>query len=81
MLLKNFIVTLAAGVATPTDTGDSNPLYRKATQGSDYKIGSGNVGTIYSISGSKYNNTGKSSIYNIGNYQGIALGTGTTPPA
>ena len=80
MLLKNFIVTLAAGVATPTDTGDSNPLYRKTTLGRDYKIGSGNANTIYSVSGSQYSNTASSSIYNIGEYKGIALGTGTTPP-
>ena len=80
MLLKNFIVSLAAGVAAPTDTNDSNPLYIKTTYGSDYKIGNGNAGVIYSVSGSRYNNTGKSSIYDIGAFKGIALGTGTTPP-
>ena len=80
MLLKNFIVTLAAGIATPNDSGNSNPLYRKTTLGSDYKISNGRVDAICSISGSQYNNTAKSSIYNIGAYKGIALGTGTTPP-
>lgn len=80
MLLKNFIVSLASGVAAPTDNGDSNPLFRKTTAGTGYKVSDANANIIYSISGSKYNNTGSSSIYTIGDYRGIALGTGTTPP-
>lgn len=79
MLLKNFIVSLASGVATPTTTSDSNPLYRKTTQGNDYRINSGSLSSIYSVSGSIYNTKG-SSIDTIGRYRGIVLGTGTTPP-
>lgn len=81
MLLKNFIVSLASGVAAPTDSGDGNPLYLKSTEGSGYKIYSGSVGTIYSVSGSSYNNEAKAySINTVGRYKGIVLGTGTTPP-
>ena len=81
MLLKNFIVSLASGVAAPITDSDSNPLYRKATTGDDYKISSGNISSLYSMSGSVYDNTnGSNGITNVGNYRGIALGTGTTPP-
>ena len=81
MLLKNFIVSLASGLATPTTRDDSNPLYRKTTTGIDTKISNGNIDTIYSLSGSFYSNTtGNSSINSIGFFKGIVLGTGTTPP-
>ena len=81
MLLKNFIVSLASGVATPTTNSSSNPLYRRTTTGFDYKISSGNTGTIYSLSGSFYSNTtGSTNINSIGYFKGIVLGTGTTPP-
>lgn len=81
MLLKNFIVSLASGVASPTDSGDGNPLYRKSTFGTEYKINTGSVGTIYSVSGSSYNNTANNySINSVGCYQGIVLGTETTLP-
>ena len=81
MLLNNFIVSLASGVAAPTTRGSSNPLHRQSTAGPTFKISSGTVDTINSISGSLYSNTANnSSITHIGGYQGIALGTGTTPP-
>ena len=81
MLLKNFIVSLASGVATPTTSDTSNPLYRKTTTGQNCKISNGNMDSIYSISGSFYSNTtGGSNINSIGFFKGIVLGTGTTPP-
>ena len=81
MLLKNFIISLASGVAAPTTSSSSNPLYRKSTTGNKFKISSGNADPIYSMSGSLYSNTANnSSITRIGEYKGIALGTGTTPP-
>lgn len=81
MLLKNFIVQLAAGVAAPVASQSSNPLYLKTTIGTEYKIRSGTVDVIYSVSGSVYNNTtGANGIDSFGYYKGIALGTGTTPP-
>lgn len=81
MLLKNFIVSLASGVATPTTTNSSNPLFRKATTGTGYQIRSGSMSTIYSVSGSVYSNTtGSNGIDTIGTCKGIVLGTGTTPP-
>ena len=42
MLLKNFIVLIASGVAIPITSSSSNPLYVKATTGKDYKIRSYN---------------------------------------
>ena len=83
MLLKNFIVSIASGVATPTTSdSSSNPLFRKATTGTGYQIRSGSISTIYSASGSAYNNTtGSNGIDTTGKYKGIVLGTGTTPPA
>ena len=80
MLLKNFIVSLASGVAAPTTDGSSNPLYRKTTQGNDLQIRSGSLGDIYSVSGSIYNTKSSNGISTIGRYRGIVLGTGTTPP-
>lgn len=81
MLLKNFIVSLACGVATPTTTSSSNPLFLKTTAGNEYKINSGTMSTIYSASGSTYNNTANGyEASGIGVYKGIVLGTGTTPP-
>lgn len=81
MLLKNFIVSLASGVATPTTTNSSNPLFRKATTGTGYQIRSGSTSTIYSISGSIYSDTtGINGIDTIGICKGVVLGTGTTPP-
>lgn len=81
MLLKNFIVSLATGVAAPTSDGSDNPLYLKSTTGSEYKISNGSASVIYSVSGSKYSNTtGTNGIDTLGSYKGIVLGTGTTPP-
>ena len=81
MLLKNFIVSLASGVASPVTTKSSNPLFRKATTGTEYQIRSGMGDTIYSISGSLYSNTtGANGIGTVGTCKGIVLGTGTTPP-
>ena len=80
MLLKNFIVLIASGVAAPMTSSSYNPLYMKATTGNDYKVRSSN-GSIESASGSVYNNTtGPSGIATFGCFKGIALGTGTTPP-
>lgn len=82
MLLKNFIVSLASGVAAPTTNNSTNPLFRKATTGTGYQIRSGSVDTIHSISGSFYSNTtGSNGIDTPGVCKGIVLGTGTTPPA
>ena len=81
MLLKNFIVSLASGVAAPITNGPSNPLYRKTTQGDNFQIHSGSLSDIYSVSGSIYNTKGSNGINTIGRYRGIVLGTGTTPPA
>lgn len=80
MLLKNFIISLASGVAAPFTNGDGNPLYRKTTQGDDFQIRSGSLNDIYSAPGSIYNTKGSNGISGIGRYRGIALGTGTTPP-
>ena len=81
MLLKNFIVSLASGVAAPITSSSSNPLYRKATTGTNYQIQTGYIDTIYSISGSRYSNTtGSNGIDTAGKYKGIVLGTGTTSP-
>ena len=80
MLLKNFIVSLASGVAVPTTNGSSNPLFRKTTQGDDFQIKSGSLSEIYSVSGSIYNTKGSNGIATVGRYRGIVLGTGTTPP-
>lgn len=80
MLLKNFIVSLASGVATPTTNDSSNPLFRKTTQGDSFQIRSGSLADIYSVSGSIYNTKGSNGIQTIGHYRGIVLGTGTTPP-
>lgn len=81
MLLKNFIISLASGVATPTTTNSTNPLFRKATTGAGYQIRSGSMSTIHSVSGSAYNNTtGSNGIDTTGIYKGVVLGTGTTPP-
>lgn len=80
MLLKNFIVSLASGVATPITNNSSNPLFRKTTQGDNFRISSGSVSSIYSVSGSIYNTKGSTGIDTIGRYRGIVLGTGTTPP-
>lgn len=80
MLLKNFIISLASGVATPFTANSSNPLFRKATTGTEYKIKSGSLSSIYSISGSMYNTKDVNGIETAGCYKGIVLGTGTTPP-
>lgn len=81
MLLKNFIVSLASGIATPVTSSSSNPLSRRTTMGRSYKINSGVGSSVYSISGSRYSNTtGSNSIDTVGVYRGIVLGTGTTPP-
>lgn len=81
MLLKNFIVSLASGIAAPTTSSSHNPLYRKSTKGIEYKITNGDIGALYSMSGSMYSNeVGSDGISTIGPYRGIALGTGTTPP-
>ena len=82
MLLKNFIVSLASGVAAPVSNDSSNPLYRKTTTGTEFRIKNGSVSSIYSVSGSAYSNeTGSNAIDTVGKYKGIVLGTGTTPPA
>ena len=81
MLLKNFIVSLATGVAAPVTNNSYNPLYLKATTGSKYKIRSGGSESIRSISGSLYSNTTDTNgIDSPGFCKGIVLGTGTTPP-
>lgn len=81
MLLKNFIVSLATGVAAPTTSDSPNPLYVKTTIGTECKIRSGSASHIYSMSGSVYSNTtGSNGIQGLGAYKGIVLGTGTTPP-
>lgn len=80
MLLKNFIVSLASGIATPTTNGDGNPLYRKTTQGKNLQIRTGDLSDIYSVSGSIYNTEGANGINTVGRFRGIVLGTGTTPP-
>ena len=79
MLLKNFIVSLASGVATSASNNSSNPLYRKTTYGNNYKINEGSLSSIDSVSGSIYNTKGSNGIATIGRYRGIVLGTGTTP--
>ena len=80
MLLKNFIISLASGVAAPITNASSNPLRLKTTLGSESRIRSGND-SIKSVSGSVYDNTtGANGIDTSGYYKGIALGTGTTPP-
>ena len=80
MLLKNFIVLIASGVAAPITSSSSNPLYVKATTGNNYKIRSYND-SIKSTSGRLYNNTtSDNGIDTFGYFKGIALGTGTTPP-
>ena len=80
MLLRNFIISLASGVAAPTTSGSSNPLYRKTTQGDLFQIKNGSLSDIYSVSGSIYNMKGSNGIDTVGRYRGIVLGTGTTPP-